>query len=67
MSFGANSGDFFRSSANCVDKIIKGAKPTDLAVEEPKKFDLFINRTTAKALGLIIPQSLLVMADKIID
>ena len=66
MSYGPNLDDMYLRSAAYVDRIIKGARVADLPVERPSRFDLAINLRTAKALGLTIPQSLLVRADRVI-
>ena len=67
MSYGSSGADQFRRAATYVDKILKGAKPADLPVEQPTKFELIINRSTAKALRLKIPQSLLISAARVVE
>jgi putative ABC transport system substrate-binding protein len=67
MSYGENLSDFFRRSASLVDKIFRGAKPGDLPIEQPTKFNLVINRKTADALGVTIPPQLYIFADEVIE
>jgi putative ABC transport system substrate-binding protein len=67
MAFGPNIEDMFRRAATYVAKILEGAKPADLPVQQPTRFDLVINLKTAKALSLTLPQSVLAQADEVIE
>jgi len=67
MSYGANFPDLYRRAAEFVDKILRGAKPADIPVEQPTRFDLVINLTTAKVLGLTVPPTLLALATEVIE
>jgi len=67
MSYGDSIKEFLRRAATFVDKILKGAKPSDLPIEQPTKFSLAINRKTADTLGIVIPASLYVFADEVLE
>jgi len=67
MSYGPNFPDFYRHAADIVDKILRGGKPADIPVQQPTKFDLIVNLTTAKALHLVIPDKVLAIADQVIE
>ena len=67
MTYGPNQRAMFRQAASYIAKILQGASPADLPIEQPTKFELVINRKTAKTLGLTIPQSVLLLADQVIE
>ena len=67
MSYAASYEDLFRRGAEYIDKILRGTKPADLSIEQPTKFDLIVNLTTAKVLGLTIPEAFLLRIDEVIE
>ena len=67
MSYGPSFPDIYRRAATYVDKILKGAKPADLPIEQPMRFDLVVNMKTAKALGLKLPDEIMVRAERLIE
>ena len=67
MSYGPNFPDLFRRAAEYVDKILRGANPADIPVEQPTKFDFVLNLKTAKALGIVVPNSMQLLADEVIE
>jgi putative tryptophan/tyrosine transport system substrate-binding protein len=67
MSYGPNYSDLFRRAADFVDKILRGTKPADIPAEQPTKFEFVVNLMTAKAIGLMIPESFLLRADEVIE
>jgi putative ABC transport system substrate-binding protein len=67
IAYGPSLPTFFQRAADDVDKILRGARPADIPVEQPTKFDLIVNLKTAKALGLVVPQTLLATADEVIE
>ena len=67
MSYGADQRAIFRRSTVYVDKILKGARPADIPVEQPARFEMIVNMKTAKALGITFPQAILVRADRVIE
>lgn len=67
MIYGPSDADLFRRAAGYVDRVLKGTKPSELPVEQPTKFDLYVNLRTAKTLGVAIPESFLARADKVLE